>query len=69
MRSSICVSIGLTTPDGFWIGIRIKREIHRSVADRNVEAIFEGQKTGGGPFAQNERPSHPVISKPGTDSE
>ena len=48
MRSSFNVSIGLTTPNGAWIGIRVNREIHTLVADRNAEAALDGHKADGG---------------------
>ncbi len=57
MRSSFDVSVGLTTPNGTWFGIRVKREIHTLVADRNADAALEGQKTGGGSPTFDERPS------------
>jgi hypothetical protein len=61
MRSSFEVSVGLATPDGIWIGFRLKREIHTLVADRNAEAALEVQRTGGGPLVQNERPMPPLA--------
>jgi hypothetical protein len=61
MRSSFEVSVGLTTPDGIWIGFRLKREIHPLVADRNAEAALGVQKTGGGPLIQKERPMPPLA--------
>jgi hypothetical protein len=69
MRSSFDVSFGLTTPDGLWIGIRPKREIHTSVADRNVDVALEKQKADGGPLAYDKRPSDCAITTLGTGIE
>jgi hypothetical protein len=69
MRSSFDVSFGLTTPDGVWIGIRLKRKIDTSVADRNVDVELERQKTEGGPLTYEKRPSDCTITTPGADTE
>jgi|SRR5271166_399759 len=69
MRSSWDVSFGLTTPDGVWIGIRVKREIPTSVADRNVDVALERQKTDGGPLTYDERSSDCTITTLGTDTQ
>ena len=69
MRSSFDVSFGLTTPHGVWIGIRLKREIQISVADRNVDVVLEKQKTGGGPLARDERSSACMTATLGADAE
>jgi hypothetical protein len=53
MDASFEVSIGLTTPNGIWFGIRLKREMHALVADRNVDVALEGDKTRGGSLTQN----------------
>jgi hypothetical protein len=69
MRSSFDVSFGLTTPDGVWMGIRLKREIHTSGADRNVDVALERQKTDGGPLTCDERSSDCTISALGADTQ
>lgn len=58
MRSSLTVSIGLTTPNGAWIGIRVNREIHTLVADRNADAALDGHQDDGGPSDSDGRPSY-----------
>jgi len=57
MHSVIEVLFGLATTNGAWFGIRVKREIHTLIADRNADVLLEGQKTTGGPPSCNERPS------------
>lgn len=58
------ISIGLTTNDGHWFGLRLRREARSSIADRNLEGVVMHQEMSGGPLSSEEKRSSEISGKP-----